>query len=174
MLMCGIPEITLLGTPADWDLLDAKVNKLHEFGPDCSKWANMLKPITGAMGRAARGDIPLDFWTTICDYRSGGSGPSYLSGWITAFCVFNDKGQWQGGDGEGYPRIDFDDVPTGYATVPMIVDDNGQRYDTVLIAGHAAYTAAAEKNTIQPMLSWALFTTTASASGVAGSEEDDD
>ncbi len=38
----------------------------------------------------------LEFWSRICHYRAGGSGPSYLSGWATAFYVWGKKGNWQG------------------------------------------------------------------------------
>lgn len=37
-----------------------------------------------------------DFWGRVCHYTSGGSGSTYLSGWVTAFCVWNDEGKWMG------------------------------------------------------------------------------
>lgn len=39
-----------------------------------------------------------DFWGSICHYKVGGSGPSYLGGWVSAFGVFDVKGKWQGGN----------------------------------------------------------------------------
>ncbi|KAJ3165979.1 hypothetical protein HDU87_002490 [Geranomyces variabilis] len=168
-LMCGIPEITLLGTVADWELIHARVAKLRKYGSECAKWATMLEKITENIARTARGETPENFWQTICHYNSTGSGPRYLSGWLSAFCVFNDKGNWQGDntrvktwnghiiEGNEFPVIDFSDVPAGYLTVPMKLDDNGRLYDTLLFAGHASFTISAI-DTVQPTLSWALFT----------------
>lgn len=31
MLLCGIPNVTLLGTPADWQQLRTKIDRLLEF-----------------------------------------------------------------------------------------------------------------------------------------------
>lgn len=35
------------------------------------------------------------FFNRICHYAGGGSGLSYLSGWILLFCAFSDKRKWQ-------------------------------------------------------------------------------
>ncbi len=166
-LCCGVPEITLLGTAEDWALIHQRVEKLRTFPGKCVEWATMLETITGNMARTAAGDIPDGFWQTMCHYHSGGSGPSYLSGWLTAFCVFSDKGKWQGDTSSqsrwgqkinrhGYPIINFSDVPSGNISVPMIVDDNGTIHNTVLFAGHAIGTAVAD-DTIQPTLTWSIF-----------------
>ncbi len=166
-LCCGIPEITLLGTVGDWELIRTRVEKLRSFGKECNEWADMLVLISDNFVKTANGDIPRQFWQTMCHRHSGGSGPFYLSGWITAFCVFSDSGHWQGDnktqshwgqpiDSYGYPIINFSDVPVGYLTTPVVVDDNGRQVDCVLYAGHALYTVV-DDDTIQPTLTWALF-----------------
>ncbi|KAJ6575578.1 hypothetical protein DFH09DRAFT_1311646 [Mycena vulgaris] len=38
----------------------------------------------------------LDFWQRVAHFEPGGSGPSHYSGWISAFCVFNEEGSWIG------------------------------------------------------------------------------
>lgn len=47
-LRCGIPSITLLGTPADWHSLSAKVDKFAEFGVEPTKWVALLRPVCNA------------------------------------------------------------------------------------------------------------------------------
>lgn len=61
----------------------------------------LVRPILGqcvaafdAVGAGVQPDPA--FWGRICHYQAGGSGPSTLSGWITAFCVWSAKGKWQG------------------------------------------------------------------------------
>ncbi|KAI9878698.1 MAG: hypothetical protein M1830_010791 [Pleopsidium flavum] len=95
-LMCGIPAVTLLGEKSDWQALRAKIDKLPTYGEDAAQWAELLRPVLDRFVTAF--DKPdsgknRDFWQRIAHYSGGGSGPTYLSGWITAFCFFDDKGK---------------------------------------------------------------------------------
>ena len=98
-LMCGIPLVTLLGEKADWEDVARRAEKLRTYGKECEVWYEMLAPVLAHFVRAF--DAPdseenLDFWQKVAHYRSGGSGPTWLSGWITAFCVFSEEGKWLG------------------------------------------------------------------------------
>ncbi|KAG1727902.1 hypothetical protein EDB19DRAFT_1897472 [Suillus lakei] len=79
------------------------------------------------------------FWFKVVHYKGGGSGPTYLSGWIT-FCVSNEQGVWQVFRGVHHPRdvapflvlggmpcpiIDDECVPCGYAHLDVKLDDLG-------------------------------------------------
>jgi len=175
-LCCGIPEVTLLGTPEDWDAVHKRVGKLRTYGKECTQWADMLQTITGNMARSARNDVPLDFWQRICHYTDTGSGPSYVSGWISAFCVFDEDGKWQGSNttltaengevihGLQYPVIETADIPPGFITTDIEIDDDGKKHQALLFAGHAVYETPAE-DTIAPKLSWALVLKDKSSSG---------
>ncbi|KAF0691875.1 Aste57867_16976 [Aphanomyces stellatus] len=163
-LECGIPSITLLGTVADWLAIRARVDKLQEYG--LGEWVVMLASILDEFVAAANGNVDISFWQRICHQEEGGSGPSYLSGWISAFCVFNEDGKWQGSvravnvDGDmfesEYPIIDTNDIPPGYVTVPVNIDDNGTKYMAHMFAGHMAYEVKGDRQWIVPHLSWAL------------------
>jgi len=95
MLDCGIPSVNLEGEKSDWEKLLARVDKLKEFGTETKAWAALLRPIFRRFVKAFDVEPDTDFWGRVCHY-SGGSGPTYLSGWITAFCVWNNEGKWQG------------------------------------------------------------------------------
>jgi hypothetical protein len=98
-MTCGIPRVTLEGEKADWEQILYKAKKLREYGSEPAAWYKLLEPVLTRFVRAF--DAPdaqenLDFWQKVVNYRNGGSGPTYLSGWITAFCAFGSEGQWLG------------------------------------------------------------------------------
>lgn len=149
-LCCGIPHVTLLGTVADWESLASRIDRLLEFGELMCTWHALLKPILLEFVQSANGKPNIDFWDRICHKKGGGSGPRYLGGWITAFCRFSEKGDWQGGD-----VINDNDVPVGYVSVPVTVDDNGQIYKTRMFAGSLA-AERVDDYTLAPRSDWCI------------------
>lgn len=93
-LCCGIPNVSLLGTVGDWQNIRGRLEKLKNY--ELGWWYDMLVPILDQFIAAKKGKPDVEFWQKICHRQSGGSGPSYLSGWITAFCVFDKDGNRQG------------------------------------------------------------------------------
>ncbi|KAF3036067.1 hypothetical protein E8E12_005987 [Didymella heteroderae] len=148
-LMCGIPSVTLLGEREDWKKLYNKLNKLSEFGDEPTNFAERLRPILrnfiSTFDANAKSTPELQaFWGRIADKHDMGSGPTWFSGWITAFCMWDENGQpinhiRDGGnlelDGVEYGQIDIENIPAGVASVPVKVDDNGKLYSTKMIAG---------------------------------------
>lgn len=156
MLLCGIPNVTILGCKEDWLDIRSRLEKLKEYG--LTDWSESLIKIVDQFINVFDGIIDLSFWGKICHYKEGGSGPSYLSGWITVFTSFDEKGCWQGNPtvGNEYPKIDTTDIAPGYCSVPLKIDDNGLEFDGVFFAGHTGYTAV-DKFTIAPMLTWSVY-----------------
>merc|ERR1711948_196799 len=118
----------------------------------------LLSPVLDQFVLAAEGKPDVGFWDCICSHRGGGSGPSYLSGWITVFACFTAKGNWQGDScsrgnrsGSSWPFIDTCLLPVGAVSVPVLVDDNGTQYDTQMLAGQFAYDIVGDgQSTVQP------------------------
>jgi hypothetical protein len=169
MIMCGIPSVTLLGERGDYEDILQRLDKLEEFGSEPTDWAALLRPVLRKFiqsfdaGASAEGDVK-QFWQRIV-HVSGGSGPSYMSGWLTAFCFWRNDGkcmytkrapvshQPDPEPGVGYPpmfrrsnsyyelddivyhRVDTNDIPAGFASVPVKVDDNGNVHNTKMAAG---------------------------------------
>ena len=102
MLCCGLPKVTLEGVEEDWVELQNRAKRLLEFdifsNGHMKKWYNMLAPILQNFTDSVRGKPPIDWWSRVCTNIGNGSGPRWLSGWITTFCVFNDSGEWVGDD----------------------------------------------------------------------------
>jgi hypothetical protein len=179
--MCGIPSVTLEGEKSDWERLLARLDKLESFGEEPKAWAAMLRPILSRFVRAFDGEPDVDFWNRVCHYDFQGSGPTYLSGWITAFCVWSRLGKWQGPpisgppsnpiklmrggtvselvlDKVSYPIIKSGAVPVGFCEVDVKLDDNGEMLPCMMVSGHLAYSVEGEKkDTVRPCPSWFMF-----------------
>jgi hypothetical protein len=177
MTMCGLPSVTLEGERSDWENIYKRIDMLETFGDEPKAWATFLRPVLRRF--ASSFDEPdIDFWNKISHHYSLGSGTRYLSGWITAFCVWNNEGQWQGNpltepvmsfgekllhpklelDGIYYPSFDVIDVPMGFCEVDVKVIDNQGEADCVMVAGHMANLVEGRfKDTLRPMPAWFMY-----------------
>lgn len=79
MCVCGIPEITLLGTPDDWKRIRERIDVIAEL--DLDFWTRSLAPICDELVRAASGQPDLAFWRRI--YKPiDAYGGDVITGWI--------------------------------------------------------------------------------------------
>lgn len=129
------------------------------------EWHAWLVQICDNLLLSAEGNPNLEFWDKIASHHGGGSGPSYISGWISAFAVFTAKGEWQGntslkGKKMPFPVIETGDIPSGVTSVPVLVDDNGAQYDCFMLAGHVGYTVNTSGDGIIPRTDWCIATAT--------------
>lgn len=160
-LTCGLPSVTLLGTRDDWLEMQQRLEKLPQLGKEPTEFYLLLKPVLTQFVESF--DSPeaqetKDFWQKIA-HESGGSGPHYLSGWITAFCFWDQDGKsmhspngigpsgpvevgnfgWQNPGcqlgGALYHKVDLKKIPSGCTSVPVKVDDNGTPFETRMVAG---------------------------------------
>ncbi|KAL8939452.1 MAG: hypothetical protein Q9216_003340 [Gyalolechia sp. 2 TL-2023] len=180
-LMCGLPSVTLLGNKADWELILARLEKLKEYGKEPTEFYSLLRPVVLRFVQSF--DAPLsketiDFWQRIIDDHPFGSGSSQYSGWITAFCFWDRDGKpiyrptktsntrrddLLRLDDTVYHWIDADDVPPGYGSVPVKVDDNGCKFDATMIAGSVGLRhinsegSGPNLDTIKPESGWWMF-----------------
>lgn len=79
MIGCGIPSITLLGTPADWRSIRTRAAHFAEYGLEW--WTKALLPVLDQFVRASEGKADPSFWRSLFRYQSG-SGRADLTGWI--------------------------------------------------------------------------------------------
>ncbi|PVF95615.1 hypothetical protein CPB86DRAFT_875553 [Serendipita vermifera] len=190
-ICCGIPSITLQGTKEDYLSIYQRLDKLEEFGREPTAFVRLLRPVikqfAAAFDAVEEGKTPdPDFWAKICHYHPGGSGPDYISGWISAFCVWNGKGKWQGGDidlienpipearhqswgppvlvvdGLRYPHIETGNIPSGTCEVDIKLNDNSEEMDCMMVAGHVGNVVSARDpegvmDTLQPQADWFMF-----------------
>ncbi|KAG6819500.1 hypothetical protein H0H93_011237 [Arthromyces matolae] len=189
MLGCGIPFITLEGTRNDWESLLSRIDKIPSFGEEPTDWAPMLRAILTRFVRAFDKGGPAndkEFWERMVHETPGGSSVPYISGWITAFCAWDIKGNYfgsrksqQAGFGfnhapEWVLNLKFDDVwfprvhvaPEGYAEVDVLLQniwEGGKTYDCTMLAGHVAIEMAEssdeekKKNTVKIAPQWFFY-----------------
>ena len=154
-LKCGIPEVTLEGSPDDWKTLRAKLDRLPMYDVDGSltPWHGALVGVLDQFVKSSEGNADVAFWDKMASRQGGGSGPTYLSGWVTAFCYFGHKGN---------PichsnQVDMDAIPVGVCAVPLTVDDNGVEHKTQMFAGQFSYEVVGDAgDTIRPRNDWAI------------------
>lgn len=96
-MICGIPQITLMGTTEDWISVAEKVNSLTIF-EGLKEWTEEIKPILQEFVNASEGNVNKRFWRDIVMKRHpkelylGGCAPEknpVLNGWILKFYPFD-------------------------------------------------------------------------------------
>lgn len=184
VLMCGLPAVTLLGERSDWELILARLDKLMTFGEEPTQFCRLLRPIVSRFVRTFEdptSEDVIDFWQRILSVRRQGSGGDAIySGWITAFCFWDAEGNslynLKPGymddpilclDEAYYHKLDSLDVPPGWSKVPVKVDDNGDEFDALMIAGSVGINCtssgkevsedATGLDTMSPETGWWMF-----------------
>ena len=92
-LICGIPEVTLEGTPADWEKVLEKTLFLKKYQLDW--WVDELEPILKEFVKSSKGQINKRFWTNMFKYHSQKKygAPKIIDGWIVKFFPYDKDGK---------------------------------------------------------------------------------
>ena len=125
---CGIPQIRLLGTTADWQALADHANRL------CSAhglewWWKELGSVLAAFVAASRGEVDRDFWRSFYKLDDVSGGP-VISGWINVLMPFlENQGipkrnkyatEWRQPRDGGFPSgLGHADLPAPLANAPV-------------------------------------------------------
>ena len=91
--MCGIPKITLEGTPDDWLKVLDKANALRKYKLDW--WINEIEPPLKQFVRAANGHVDTAFWRNMFKYHTleKYGKPKVIDGWIIKFFPYDNDGK---------------------------------------------------------------------------------
>jgi hypothetical protein len=81
--LCGIPEITLLGTADDYRAIGARAARLADH--DLAWWIPSLQAVCSRLADAAAGNPDIDFFRSFYK-RDESSGGPHMNGWIN--CLF--------------------------------------------------------------------------------------
>lgn len=158
--ICGIPTVTLEGSPADWQRLAKKAAYLESFELDW--WLEHLLPICQQFVRASRGDIDIEHWQGICKLREDYGG-DIINGWVAR--LFPYLRDVPGGPckkrnpifetGQGFQTLV---APPGLSRVPFIWRDltTGRERLMEAIGGLLGVTQDPANGALRPKIGWAV------------------
>ena len=158
---CGIPQITLTGTPEDWQKVLEKTRKLNISGLE--RWTKSLEPILTVFILTAKGQPNAKFWKGIVKKQSvkrleGGAcsfkTPTQLDGWFLK--LFPNE------EGKTLDEIyHTQNMPAEYVRVPLkyidIDAETGEKKEEASLELWAGFMGAIEdtlKNTVTPKIGW--------------------
>lgn len=157
--LCGIPEITLLGTLEDWKDIRTRVEVFNKFG--LSWWTEYLLPFLDEFINAKDNKPNLGFWKSLFRYN-GGSGGNRINGYINVLFpyVSNYKNVLVKNDTFGifdtFGGISPSDYPIGISNVPFVWDYYGTIYDMDFLGGFVGSSQDSESLAVRPVLGWAV------------------
>lgn len=164
-LGCGIPDITLTGTPDDWRKVREKAQSLKGYGMDW--WIESLDPILKQFVDASQGKIVKEFWMEMVGsvkFRLMGCGiPSKdadntelrFDGWFTTFYPYDAFGDRISGPMTYNARLLPEVVETPF--IYEIRDYDGTvlaKYDMLLYAGIIGLSEDASTGALKPEIGW--------------------
>lgn len=92
-IACGIPEITLEGTPADWAKVLKKAKGLKKY--ELEWWISELEPLLKEFLKASKGEVDKEFWRNMFKYHTEKKygAPNIIDGWIVKFFPYDKHGK---------------------------------------------------------------------------------
>jgi hypothetical protein len=170
--LCGIPEITLLGTTEDYRSIRRRVEAFAEF--DLGWWTKALIPVLDHFVAASQGRVDRAFWQSFYKVKSESGGP-YASGWINTLFPYlnvevyknNELGhavqrnphvaRWAKGLKDeigGGPKLG--DFPVGVSMAPFLWNYLGEEAPMELFGGFGGASQAPESLALRPAIGWAV------------------
>lgn len=169
--ICGIPTITLEGTPQDWEKLRARVERLGSYG--MADWVAHLRPLADAFLATASGNIDIDFWRSICKLQKA-YGAAIINGWITVLFPFlvdrvtheptrknpvlaHPPEAWRH-DPQSVPGLTRPDIPGGLSCAAFTWFDLPTRTERAMefLGGLGGVSQHPETLALRPEASWAV------------------
>ncbi len=170
--VCGIPKVTLDGTPSDWQRIRERVEVLRTY--DLDWWVPRLIQILDEFVATANGHPNREFWKAI--YKPEAAyATTMATGWITdLFPYLGDKASrprnhmlsaprkdWilpQTGDGfHSAAGVSLDSFPSGLSRAPVTVNlPDKTIFEVDLIGGFLGVDQNLKDNALMPVISWAV------------------
>ena len=162
--VCGIPSITIEGSPDDWRRIRARVEVLATYGLEW--WISRVRPILDEFVHTAEGQPSPDFWKAIYKPRRAYATEA-VGGWIAdLFPYLADKPHRRKNHILDQPREDWvlasrtgvapSSFPNGLSSVPIQLEVRGRRHALDLVAGFLSVKQDLPELTISPVVGWCV------------------
>lgn len=162
--MCGIPSVTLLGTPGDWERIRTRARVLGEYG-DLGWWIEPLDEVLYHFEQAAQGNVERSFWKNIFK-ESGGSGGPYISGWVNVLFPYlkdwrtktvsfkSPQLDWRKPKGMG--GTTSDSFPSGVSAVPFKWEYYTKKFDMQFLGGFVGVGQDKTTRIVAPLIGFGV------------------
>lgn len=156
--LCGIPRITLAGTPEDWSAIRARLHIFDEL--DVGWWKAKLDPVLAEFEIASRGKPSRKFWERAYKVHDA-SGGEAISGWVNAFFPYEGelgatRSAWfeHGDDASEFHLPKLASFPSGIASAPFTWKLLDGDHPMCLLAGFVG--VGVEGEGVAPAIGWAV------------------
>jgi hypothetical protein len=161
--ICGIPTITIEGTPDDWRKIIKKVESLRNY--DLGWWVDDLKPILQEFVNASEGNVNKDFWQNIVkkdrpESMKNGAGcgvkdATKFDGWFLKFMPFDKDGRTP--DTVVYGRNDMLPSVVSAPFTYVVKDSTGNIFSKTpmeIMSGFVGIDVNEKTYTMRPHIGW--------------------
>lgn len=162
---CGIPEITVEGSPGDWKMIEERLDQLETYELDW--WVDDLRPIIKEFKLASEGKENRAFWKDIFSVQNrpiGCTSETFYQAWLFKLYPYLKAGVDNNGqvkyrknkmlittEEEASPSIlDLDNIPNGISKAKVLLDDNGRMSILYFNAGFIGIEQDKETMALRP------------------------
>jgi hypothetical protein len=156
--ICGFPQITVLGTVADWQDIRARVDRLASLG--LGWWSEHLVPICDAFVATAAGAPDLEHWRGMYKPEEKYSYNA-ITGWFAKLFPYlldrehvpSKRNPMLTGEGD---HVGHYELPHGLSRVPIRVLEPGAERRLELIAGMFGVRQHSGTLALEPTIGWVV------------------
>ena len=164
MTLCGIPRVTLLGTPADWAAIEDRVRVLGEY--QLGWWTDALLPILAMLRRTAEGKPDVTAWQSIYKRGSASGVGETITGWINALFPYTidlstqqlapNKNVADWAHDKSFNATPLSTIPNGLSVAPFTWSYLGKDLPMEFVAGFLAASYDGASRSVRPAIGWAV------------------
>jgi hypothetical protein len=173
-LICGIPRVTLLGTPQDWEEISRRIRAMTRYG--LGWWTERLVPVADGLVRSAEGRPGLAFWQALYSPKEN-YGYSRITGWLANLFPYlkhavtdqcternhfvtwpSEPGRWDRGKDASSPGsgVSLAALPAGLSVAHFSGVEGTRTTALELLGGFIGVAQDPATGALRPELGWAV------------------